>query len=79
MGVFEREIDPDLSGCRKPRNIELPRRDHDLPLGAVDRITIDIDGVKRVIRPQALDLLQLRLKRAPIPNARVLQRGGIFC
>ncbi len=57
VGVFEREIDPDLGGRGKPRNIEFARRDHDLPLGAIDFVPIDIDAVKRVIGPQALNLL----------------------
>ncbi len=78
VGVFEGEIDPDLRRRGKPRHVELARRDHDLPLGAVDLIAIDIDAAKDVIGPQALDLLQLRLERAPIPDARVLQRGGVL-
>jgi hypothetical protein len=78
VGVFEREIDPDLGGCGKPCDIEFARRDHDLPLGAVDVIAIDVNTGERVIGPQSLDLLELRLKRAPIPNARVLERGGVL-
>jgi hypothetical protein len=72
MGVFEREIDPDLSRRRKTGDIELARRNHDLPFGAVDLITIDIDTGKGVVGPQALDLLKLRFQRPPIPDARVL-------
>ena len=35
--------------------------------------------LKRVIGAQALGLLQLRFKRAPIPDARVAQGRRVFC
>src|SRR6516164_3710008 len=78
MRVLQREIDPNLGGYGKARNIELARGDHDLPLGAVNLVTIDVDARERIIGSQPLDLLQLWLKRAPIPDPRVLQRGGIL-
>ena len=73
VGIFEREVHPDLGLIREFIEVELTGGDQDLPLGAIDDVAIDIDPSKSVVRPQTLDLLELGLERSPIPDAGVLQ------
>ena len=73
VGVFEREIDPDLGLVGELLDVEFARGDHHLPLDAVDHVAVDVDAGKGVVGPQALGLLQLRFERAPVPDARVAQ------
>ena len=74
VGVFEGEIYPDLGLIRELFHVEFARRDHDLPFDAIDHVAVDIDAGKSVVRPQALNLLELGFERSPIPDAGVLQR-----
>ena len=76
--VFEREVDPHLGRRRQLCDIEFARRNHDLAFDAVDLIAVDIDIAEGVVGAQALDLLQLGFERAPIPDARIAQRGCVF-
>ena len=78
MRVFEREVDPDLGRRRQPLDVEFTCRDHHLPLGAIDPVAVDVDAGKGVIGAQALDLLQLGLERAPVPDARIPQRCRVL-
>ncbi len=78
MGIFEGEIDPDLGLVGQLFDVEFARRDHDLSFDAVDHVAVDIDAGEGIVRPQALDLLQLRLERAPIPDTGVSQRCSIL-
>ena len=78
MGVFEGEIYPDFGLVRELFHVELPGRNHDLPFGAIDHVAVDVDAGKGVVRPQALDLLELGFERSPVPNAGVLQRWSVL-
>ena len=78
VGIFEREIYPDLGLIGELFDVELARRDHDLPLDAVDHVAVDVDAGKGVVRPQALDLLELGFERSPVPDAGVSQRRCVL-
>src|SRR6516225_4994209 len=77
MGIFEGEIDPNSGRFWKPRHVQLACRYHDLPFGVGNIVAIYIHARERIVRPQSLDLLELRLKGAPIPYAGVLQGRSV--
>ena len=60
VSIFEREIHPDLGLIREFIEVELAGGDHDLPLGAIDDVAIDVDPSKSVVRSQPLGVLQCR-------------------
>ena len=74
MGIFEGEIDPDLGLIGELFHVEFARGDHDLSLDAVDHVAVNIDTGESIVRPQALNLLELRFERSPVPDAGVSQR-----
>ncbi len=76
VGVFQRQIHPDLRRGRQLGDVELAGGDHHLPLGAVHLVAVEVDAAEGVVGAEALGLLQLRLERAPVPDARIAQGGG---
>jgi hypothetical protein len=59
------------------RGIQLARRQHDLPVLAVDLIAIVVDRDEVVVGADLLDLSERLEQRLVIPEAHVIERGAV--
>jgi hypothetical protein len=59
-------------------SIELPRAEHDLPLISANRVAVDVDIQEVVVATQDLVLAKGDEERAVVPQAQVVDGGGVL-
>ena len=73
VAVREREVLVDPVAVRQRVGVQLARRQHDLPVLAVDHVAVVVDGDEVVVGPDLLDLAERVLERLVIPERHVAQ------
>ncbi len=77
MRESQRRVHPQMPRIAQLIQVELARRQQHLPQISVDRVPVDI-GIGVGVRTQRLALAQRIVKRAPIPQAHVIEHRTIL-
>ena len=77
VAVGERQLLVDPGAARQAARVQLARRQHDLPVLAVDDVAIVVDPGEVVVGADLLDLPEGIEQRLVVPERHVLDRGGV--
>ena len=75
VSMGERQVLVDPVAVRQGIGIELARREHDLPIAAVDHVPVVVDRDEVVVRADLLNLRERLQQRLGIPQPHVAERG----
>ncbi len=77
VSVGERQVLVDPGAARQALRVQLAGRQHDLPVLAVDRVAVVVDGDKVVVGSDLLQLAERVEQRTVVPKRHVLDRRGV--
>ena len=77
VSVGERQVLVDPGPAGKAGGVQLPRREHDLPVLPVDRVPIVVHAGEVVVGADLLELAERVEQRPLVPQRDVLDRRGI--